>query len=342
MMGANNEPTMPMDYSFDASAGAGGGSGATVYNDTLDHSAVGMAGGREILFDASGYGQINSSEWLNAAQLGNSPPTVINPDTITVNGVSAAHVDVYGSVDYDQGDTSYMTVVTTGNHVNNTLYNDGNSPWFQLDNYSGYGNTSQNFGDLTADHQPIVFADGSLLIINVDASGQFNNNVLTGGAHDDQLIASWGNNDRLAGNAGNDLLIGGDGNNQIYGGAGADTILGWGGNDFLSGGTGADTFVFTKNMDFFGGTTGRDTITDFTVGSLTGHDVIDITDVDPATFLTFTAGHLVADANAIQSGADTLIILGANDSIRLQNVILTNLTTDNFENVHFTVDGHSI
>jgi Ca2+-binding RTX toxin-like protein len=177
-----------------------------------------------------------------------------------------------------------------------------------------------------------------MLIINVDGDLQ----TLTGGSGNDQLIADWVMNDRLNGNAGNDLLIGGQGNNQIYGGSGNDVIFGWKGNDFLSGGSGVDTFVFTKNADaHWGFTTGRDTISDFTAGA--GGDIIDITDVAPGTFLTFDGtNHLVASAAAVQSGADTLIILGTNDSIRLTGVTLTNLTTANFENVHFNLDGFQI
>ena len=188
----------------------------------------------------------------------------------------------------------------------------------------------------------LQFDDGSMLLINVNDLN-IGAITMTGGAHDDQLIASWTQNDRLVGNAGNDLLIGGGGDNQMYGGSGNDTLFGWGGNDYMSGGSGSDTFV-VYGGSLFGATNGHDTISDFTAGP--GGDMLDIADAVTlaAAGINFDGGgHLVASANVVQSGADTLILLSGSgvDSVRLMGVTLTNLTTTNFDNTHFNIDNGS-
>ena len=70
--------------------------------------------------------------------------------------------------------------------------------------------------------------------------------------------------DRLA-----NLLSGRNGNDTISAGAGNDTLVGGAGNDLLSGGLGDDTFVFTFKF-------GADRVTDFTTGTATIHDTLDL------------------------------------------------------------------
>ena len=83
------------------------------------------------------------------------------------------------------------------------------------------------------------------------------NTVLDGGAGNDTLITSGGN-DSISGGLGNDTIISGNGNDTIDGGAG---------NDWLIGGNGKDTYVL-GNLS-----TGQaDTIVDFGKNALTFND----------------------------------------------------------------------
>jgi Ca2+-binding RTX toxin-like protein len=100
--------------------------------------------------------------------------------------------------------------------------------------------------------------------------------------------------------------------NTVIGGAGADTLNGGGGDDTLTGGLGADTFVFD-----FGG--GNDTVTDFTGGQ-------DVCSFDASAFADFDA--LIA--SAVQSGADTVITVDADQSVTLNGVTLSALQASDF------------
>jgi Ca2+-binding RTX toxin-like protein len=166
-------------------------------------------------------------------------------------------------------------------------------------------------GDLDGE---IVFADGSILRENTDAS-----DTLSGTVKGDQLRAGT-NGDRLLGNAGDDLLIGGAGSDAIYGGSGADIIYGGGGNDYLSGGSGIDTFIYSD-----GANDGHDVIVGFNVAD----DVINVDGgANAATLL----------ALAVQSGADTIITLGT-DTIRLLGVSAAALAAGNFSNANAFISG---
>ena len=92
---------------------------------------------------------------------------------------------------------------------------------------------------------------------------------ISGGGGND-LLFGVGGNDTLNGGAGNDWLDGGAGKDVLAGGAGNDTLTGGAGNDTLTGGAGNDYFDFNSLSD------GHDTITDFSPGSKTKGDVIDL------------------------------------------------------------------
>ncbi len=87
----------------------------------------------------------------------------------------------------------------------------------------------------------------------------------TGGAFDDEIWGTGGDNtlnggagnDDLHGRDGDDLLIGGDGNDDIHGGDGNDTIKAGAGNDEIWGGNNDGATVFN---DLIWGGEGNDTI----------------------------------------------------------------------------------
>jgi Ca2+-binding RTX toxin-like protein len=109
--------------------------------------------------------------------------------------------------------------------------------------------------------------------------------------------------ENLTGSGFADTLVG-DGN--------ANTINGGAGNDLLIGGAGGDTFVFRSNL-------GQDIIADFTAGS----DILEFRD---GIFVDVAAALGAATA----SGDDTLITIGADNSVLLKNVSLSNLQVGDF------------
>ena len=129
---------------------------------------------------------------------------------------------------------------------------------------------------------------------------------LAGSAHADMLYGD-GDNNSLWGLGGDDDLDGRAGNDWIYGGAG---------NDTLTGGVGNDVFVF--DPDF-----GEDVITDFVAGAGTE----DIIAFRGAPNLTSYADVL---NSAADDGTDTTITLDTDNSIVLKNVVLSDLSSDDF------------
>lgn len=96
--------------------------------------------------------------------------------------------------------------------------------------------------------------------------GNFSDNILTGGAIDDELYGAGGNdtliasggNDLLSGGAGDDVLRARSGSNQMFGGAGDDRILGGTGDDTLYGDSGRDRIEGRGGNDFIDGGYGND------------------------------------------------------------------------------------
>lgn len=90
--------------------------------------------------------------------------------------------------------------------------------------------------------------------------------VLAGGAHNDRLTGTDGDdeidggagNDRLAGGPGADVLSGGPGNDRLDGGEGDDSLDGGPGNDRLDGGDGDDVLMAGEGWDVLRGGGGDD------------------------------------------------------------------------------------
>ncbi len=129
---------------------------------------------------------------------------------------------------------------------------------------------------------------------------------LAGSAHADTLHGDEANNS-LWGLGGNDSLDGAAGNDWMYGG---------GGNDTLTGGSGDDIFVFDPGF-------GEDIITDFAAGAGTE----DIIAFRGAPNLTSYAEVL---NKAADNGTDTTITLDTDNSIVLKNVVVSELSSDDF------------
>jgi len=135
--------------------------------------------------------------------------------------------------------------------------------------------------------------------------------------------------DNLSGTSAADYLLGLTGNDTLDGGAGDDVLSGGGGDDRLTGGAGRDMFVFTTDTGengfdvdrSYGGRTqsGNDLVTDFDLVN----DRIDLTGWG-IRFFDELLGRMSQD------GADVVIHLDTDSSIRLLNVDLAGLSVANF------------
>ena len=140
--------------------------------------------------------------------------------------------------------------------------------------------------------------------------GSHKDDKIVGGKKSDILIGGKGD-DAIYGNSGNDKLIGGKGNDYIEGGDGYDKIVGGRGEDYLIGGNDKDMFVFGRGD-------GHDTIADFQIG----HDVIKLVGLHHIDSL--------ADLNPVQDTDGVLLQIDPDNSIRLLDVDLSQLSDKDF------------
>ncbi|NBU27740.1 MAG: calcium-binding protein [Caulobacteraceae bacterium] len=141
--------------------------------------------------------------------------------------------------------------------------------------------------------------------------GDNTNNVLTGGAGDDE-IRGRGGSDTLSGGEGNDRLRGDEGDDFLLGGGGNDRLRGDKGNDTLTGGAGNDRFIFNKEG-------GADTVTDFQ----NGLDKLDLTN-----FRLANADAALAAAS--QVGDNVVFTLAGGVTVTLEHVNLSVLDATDF------------
>ncbi|MEO0767273.1 MAG: calcium-binding protein, partial [Pseudomonadota bacterium] len=101
----------------------------------------------------------------------------------------------------------------------------------------------------------------------------------------------------------------------LYGGAGFDTLIGGTGDDLMAGDFNADRFVFEAGH-------GNDIILDFDANN--GFELMDF-----SNFAVFdSVGSVLAAAQQVST--DVLITTGVDSSIRLIDVTLADLGTDDF------------
>jgi serralysin len=145
---------------------------------------------------------------------------------------------------------------------------------------------------------------------NDTASGGLGNDWVVGGQDNDLLRGDDGD-DIVYGNLGHDDLYGGIGADLVRGGQGDDQLRGEAGNDWLSGDRGNDTITGGAGGDVFHGSqdAGVDRIVDFNLAEG------DRVQLDAGTTYSLR-----------QSGADTVVDMGAGHQMVLVNVQLASLT----------------
>ncbi|MBF8805857.1 peroxidase family protein [Pseudomonas asiatica] len=219
---------------------------------------------------------------------------------------------------------------TLGANVENLTY-------IGAGNFTGTGNGLANIITGAAGNDTLNGDGGNDQLLGGLGSDTLNggagNDTLDGGAGNDSLFGDAGNDnlqggagdDNLDGGNGVDVLQGGDGNDTLFGDVGNDTLQGGAGNDFLNGaagndtvvgGAGNDTMMATDGNDVFqfAAGFGNDLIINFDAVPQGGQDRLDISALN-ITAATFAANVTIADV-----GNDTLVSIGATDSIRLVGV----------------------
>lgn len=146
------------------------------------------------------------------------------------------------------------------------------------------------------------------------------------GGHDQDVLYGNRSDDAIWGNTGNDTLFGGQGNDQVAGGAGADRLFGNLGADTLAGGAGDDTLNGGEGADqlFFADGGGADLVEGFVIGE----DLLVIAANVNGTGVA-SAGDLFARAGDDGFG-NTLIDLGAGNSVTLVGIATAQLSADSF------------
>ena len=159
--------------------------------------------------------------------------------------------------------------------------------------------------------------------------GQGGNDILFGGGGHDLLLGGndhdqlngWSGNDRLFGGNGNDQLVGGEGNDLLNGGSGRDMLFGGSGDDVLKGGSGRDVLDGGTGNDVLVGGGGRDVFAVFANADFTsGHDTVrDYRDGVDRIDLSATDFGNFHELTVVQDGADTVIFIDEDTSLRLQD-----------------------
>ncbi|WP_419741244.1 hypothetical protein [Ruegeria sp.] len=176
-------------------------------------------------------------------------------------------------------------------------------------------------GDVISNFEHVLGSSHADTLSGGDESNFFRagagNDTLNGGAGNDIL---YGDGRRIGvdhADAGNDILNGGAGDDLLRGGSGNDTLNGGAGDDRLYGGGGNDTFVFESGF-------GRDTIDGFGNGHFSDGEIIRFQSI--SGFTSFAD----LDISQATNGSDTVISLGAENTITVENVMSSDFSADDF------------
>jgi Ca2+-binding RTX toxin-like protein len=281
--------------------------GANVENLILDGTA-GLNGTGNTLANAltgnSGNNILNGGAGADtmAGGAGNDTYYVDNPGDIVAESANSGTDTVHSTISY-----------TLPNNVENLIL-DGSAA------INGTGNTLANV--LTGNTGANILNGGAGADTMVGGAG--NDTYYVDNSHDVVTEAANGGTDTmhstisytLPGNVENLILDGTAPINGI-GNTLANVITGNSGNNVITTGAGADTVIIASAVF------GADTITDFTAGSASTHDTLQFAHGIFASYADVLA-------HAHQVGANTVITYDTYNSITLQHVTLTSLTSNDF------------
>ncbi|MEO1139576.1 MAG: hypothetical protein AAFW87_08975 [Pseudomonadota bacterium] len=306
------------------------------------HDVITGRAGSDILMGAAGSDTIKGGQGDDSIDGGSENDSLIGSsgDDVITGGSgldfiigSNGHDSIWGGADADD---------LRGGNGNDWISAGTNYGNAQDSVFGGNGNDTI-FGDIGFDL--LKGGDGRDLISGGDQAdnlyGDVGNDTLFGGQGFDRLFGGTGNDlmyggdddDALFGGGGRDTIWGGAGDDRFYAQGGKDVLDGGAGNDVMSGGSGLDTLIGGEGNDTMWGDLegdrfvfddghGHDQIKDFDA-----HSVQELLDFSQLSTLNGTSDVL---AVASQQGADVVIVTGANSSIRLENVNLSDLDAADF------------
>ena len=247
--------------------------------------------------------------------------------------------DIWGSVGYLTGDTSY-----TGSRTDtvDTIWDTGGTDVFDasartgavaLDLREGRFSTFGTYEDVSIAYGTKIenakggSGDDTIRgngLANV-LKGQGGDDTLYGGNKGDTLAGGKGK-DMMFGEKGKDTLKGGGGKDTLKGGSGDDTLNGEKGNDKLKGGKGDDTLKGKAGNDKLWGDGGADRFV-FEDGG--GDDIIKDfkNDVDEIKIIGLGSKSAIL-AKAEDVGADVVIDFGTGDSLTILGTSVAEITDD--------------
>ena len=238
---------------------------------------------------------------------------------------------------------------------------------YALENISLSDSDNNAFDASEKLNDTLIKIDASKRTKAIKITGNNNENVIIGGSKNDTIIAGskastlngGAGNDSINGSPEGDSIVGGKGADVIYGLAGDDTINGGAGNDTLYGGDGNDVFIYNSGN-------GNDVIVDYEIGDViklgkgttikkaaaSGKNYIltigsnKITIKNAADKLITVANskneyntyneksymernYTEYETNSLLFADDNIIVDGELDSILLNNLDYTAVTTDN-------------
>jgi serralysin len=273
-----------------ATNGTGSSGFNAIYGNSLDNLLDG-AGGGDALFGFAG----NDLYYVDS----------IN-DTVTENLGEGAWDQIISSVNYTMS-ANVESMVLQGSATNgigssgfNAIY--GNNLDNVLDGAGGgdalFGFAGNDLyyvdsaGDTVSENPGEGVWDQIITTVNYTMSANIESMVLQGSATNG------------TGNSSGNAIYGNGLNNVLDGAGGNDALFGFGGNDL---------FMFSSSSF------GRDTVADFQAGA---GEIIEFHN----TFQNFSQ----VQASAQQAGNDTVITWDANNTVTLQNVLLSNLHASDF------------
>jgi subtilisin family serine protease len=300
---------------------------------TIDRGRIAEGGNKTFLINVPSGGSAPSLEWaeldlrLTHTHIGDIRVQLISP-----NGTVSTLIDRPGAgnnsrdnLDFTLTSAHFRGEAATGTWrvVVSDLGNGGfgNVEAVQLRLFGGAQDAdtvhvfTDEFAELTARSGPITDRSGDNTLNLSALSSSSTVNLATGAgqiAGRAVQIDQQSTFGTLYGGDAHDRFTAGAYGVEMFGGRGNDTLSGGTGADVLSGGSGSDVFCFSRNF-------GEDTITDFQAG-------VDRLSFDRAAFGSFS--HVMAAAS--QDGANVVFNKMAGGVLTLENVLLSNLSANDF------------
>ncbi|MEQ1576222.1 MAG: peroxidase family protein [Hyphomicrobium sp.] len=255
--------------------------------------------------------QVRVSDGISAPVVQNIAINVtdVNPENVT----GTANADtLVGGAGADRFNGAGGNDVLTGAAAADRINGDGGNDRIVATIGDGNDRYDGGAGSDTYDLSQTTAAATVNLQAGTASSGQTGNDQL---ASIENVIGSQGAN-TITGNGGVNVLNGLGGNDTINGAGGADTINGGAGNDRLNGGAGGDTIIVTEGNDtiVLNANFGNDRIEDFDAIAGGGQDRIDVGG------LGITAANFAASVTITDVGADTLVTIAGDGTLRLVGV----------------------